>query len=157
MSSRMPQETTVGELKVTTVPLPYKVAEDHLPEVAMILARVMEKLVELGMETDIKTDADVVKLAPVLGTLAEQLGDGRLRRMVQPILSTTIVTAKIDGELEECHLLKESDRARLFDEYPEAYFPILFFAGKVTYARFFPAAALLGSSKRGKKMAAVSS
>lgn len=156
--SKLPQETTIGDLKVMCSPLPYKMAEDYLPDVALIVARVMQRLVELGMSTDIKGNEDIVKLAPVLGTLAEQLGEGRLKKLVQPLLSTTVVTMTTDDGVGDYHLIKENDRAAVFDEHPEAYFPILFFAGRTTYARFFPGSALRVFAKSQKtRMTAVSS
>jgi hypothetical protein len=33
---------------------------------------------------------------------------------------------------------KDKDRAAVFDEHPEAFVPIVLFAGRVTFARFFP-------------------
>lgn len=143
---RQPQEETFGDLKVTSTPLPFPRAQELLPEIAELLGLAGRELVGLAGKAGglSKLGAqDIGKLAPVLHSMATWLGGGRLERLAPRILAATTVVMKLpNGEKEVKDLLKEADRNFVFDEHPDQFLPILFFAGKVTFARFFPAAAL---------------
>lgn len=137
---------------VTSKPLKYEKAEDLLPEIGQLIAGVFEhgaKSIGMVPEGSIKS-LDVVALAsllgPVLTTVADKLGAGTLKRLAPLLLAETEVILEVAGSKERLELSKPGDRAKVFDEHPEHYFAILFFAGKVTFARFFPVSALLGLS-----------
>ena len=149
-----------GELVVSSLPLPYERAEDSLPDVMRIVSAVMDQLfitgskLEGGIESMLEIE-DMMKLAPLLGsalsTLGGVLGGGELKRLAPLILfSTTVVMTTETGDKETKEMYKVTDRREVFDEYPQHYFPILFFAGRVTYARFFPAKGLVTSAKSRK-------
>ena len=84
--------------------------------------------------------ASLVKILPALGGLAAKLGGGRLKRLAPQILAGTQVVFENDkGEKERAELGKSEDRSTLFESRPDLYFPCLWYAGKVTFGRFFPA------------------
>ena len=148
--SREPQELELEGLTVYAAPLPYERAEDILPEVGQLVSMVLEKaagaLAGLPDGTVLKK-MDVVALAallgPVLAGVADRLGNGTLKRLAPLVMfSTRVVMLDAGGQKANYELMKAGDRAAVFNEHPEAYFPILFFAGKVTFARFFPGSAL---------------
>jgi hypothetical protein len=87
----------------------------------------------------------LLPLLPTLRTLFEQLGEGRLKKLVPLLLFSTTAVAPNEAGIKENHELgKAADRARLFDLYPESYWPTVIFAGAVTYKRFFPGSVLSG-------------
>lgn len=155
-----------SELVVTSLPLPYERAEDSLPDVMRIVAGIMDELIKSGREMEGGLEAllsigdeDWIKLAPLLGAaltkLGGALGGGELKRLAPLLLfSTTVVMTLESGDKEVKELAKVADRRDVFDEYPQHYFPILFFAGRVTYARFFPVQGLLNSVKSQMKKTA---
>ncbi len=138
--------------------MPFEKAEDSLPEVGVIVSRIAEsmslslgdegvkKLLALDLDkvTPAQMIALLVPLLPTARTLFEQLDKGMLKRLVPALLFSTIAVAPVgDGGVKErLELSKASDRSKLFDAYPDTYLTILFFAGIVTYKRFFPASAL---------------
>lgn len=162
-----PKEMEFGDVKVTTTPLPYKVAEDYLPDVMLMVATVFGRLIELGGEgvmDNIDGEMDVKALIPVISPIlqiaAAQLGGGMLKKLRKPLLSTTVVEASFNGEREVRSLVKDNEREEFFDEHPETYFPILIFSGMVTYKRFFPGSVLrnlLPKLEKGRKLKTVSS
>lgn len=147
---REPVTDEIGGRKVTSQPLPFPKAQALLPEVAELIgliAREAGDLIGQG-KIDIKKE-DIAKLIPVLASVAAFFGQGRLERLAPRIMAaTTVVMPDEGGEMSNYELGKEKDRDYVFDEQPELYFQILFFAGKVTFARFFPVSALVGKGTR---------
>jgi hypothetical protein len=146
--SRAPQELELDGVAVTSIPLGWEAAEDLLPDVARIVAVIMDRasdvLEKMGGIDSLKSlrKADVMKFVPVIGPLlsglADQLGGGTLKRIAPLVLAgTRVVYDDAEGKKIAGELMKKADRIEFFNAHPEAYFPILFFAGKVTYARFF--------------------
>ncbi len=133
-----------GKVVVTSDKLPYEKAEDILPDIMMLVARVTDRIkVILPRLMSLEKDEDIIAVLPLLTpavvSVAEQMGGGTLKRLVPFILETTTVVMKDErGVPERLELMKAADRAKLFDEYPETYFRILYFAGRVTFGRFFP-------------------
>jgi hypothetical protein len=154
--SREPQTLELEGLTVSSQPLPFEKAEDILPEIGQLIAMVMERaagaLANLPAAVTLKS-MDVVTLArllgPVLASVADKLGGGTLKRLAPLVLaSTTVVYTDATGAKAAAAMMKASDRADVFNEHPEAYFPILFFAGKVTFYRFFPGSALAANTTK---------
>lgn len=161
-STRTPVETEILGVQFTTTPLAYKIAEDHLAEVALITTKVFDRAMQevdpsiaaslVNKKPEDITPAELLKLLPAIAPIAMavfgELGNGVLKRLAPVIFSTTVaIVTDEQGTFEKRELLKESDRALLFDEHPETYFAALFFAGRVTYGRFFPVADLLAKVK----------
>jgi len=164
--AKEPKTTKIDGLEVTSIPLPFETSEPMLPDVGVFLTLVFEQLAGvldgvdlksmLGVVSDGKFDirkieipgAVLVKLGGVLRTAALALGDGKLSRLAPKLLSTTTVifVDPISGERELKDLSKAKDRALVFDEHPAAYLPTVFFAGRTTYERYFPVAALTGGA-----------
>lgn len=142
MRGRQAVEQEILGLKFTAQPLPFPQAQSLLAEVGMLLSLVVR---ELGpaVARGIKSTDDVTVMLPVLVPVMEHLGQGRLERLAPKLLAcTTVVVPDITGALTRHELMKEADRNAVFDDYPETYLPALFFAGKVTFGRFFPGSAL---------------
>jgi len=151
-------------VQVESRPLPYERAEDSLPDVGSIITRVAESLSlslgDDGMRKLLAVDLDnlqpaqivalVLPLLPTARTLFDLFGKDQLKRLAPLLLFSTIAVAPVgeNGEKERLELAKAGDRAKLFDAYPDTYFAILFFAGIVTYKRFFPASALLAFARK---------
>lgn len=143
---REPVTEEILGLKVTTQPLPFPVSEPLLPEVGELLSLMAAELGGALKSGQVKWSDDVMKLAPVLGTVSKFFGAGRLQRLSPKVLSTTtVVMENMKGDLQNWEMGKEKDRNYVFDEHPELYIPTLFFAGRVTFKRFFPASALAGA------------
>lgn len=150
---REPQTETIEGLEVTSTPLTFECAEPLLPDVGQFLALLLRELpsalasVDLGNldKLDLKT-IDVSKIAPVLHAVTSYFGEGKLSKMAPKILAGTTVLFPdpFTGEKEVKDLAKAKDRAAVFDEYPSAYLPIVFFAGRSTFLRFFPGLAQRG-------------
>lgn len=147
-------ELKIDGLVVKTFPLGFEEAEDLLPDVTRVVAHVMDagaKQVlggDLDLEEILKTE-NVVALLPILGPIlkvaAAQLGDGTLKRIAPLVMATTTVIMKDEkGSPEIKDLCKAKDRSDVFDEHPEAYFAILFHAGRVTFGPFFSVKGLKG-------------
>ncbi len=158
VATRRTQEITIGDLAVTSQALPYEKAEDILPDVLRIVTSAIDKVrTELGpngvtlianiekvkTEEDLRTMLQI--LMPAITSIADSIGNGVLKRLAPLIMAgTTVVIADETGKKENVSLVKTADRAQVFEAHPEAYFPILFFAGKVTFSRFFSVAGLIG-------------
>lgn len=154
MRGRQPVETVISELKFTSRPLPFPQAQELLPEVAHIVALAFEKL-GAAVAGGVKGEDDVLALLPALVPIVEHFGQGKLTKLSSKLfLCTSVVMADHRGESTNFELGNEKHRTEVFDDYPEAYLPALFFAGRVTYERFFPAAAL---RKLREKLAAARS
>lgn len=132
-----------GAIRVTTEQLCYEDSEDLLPEVMDIVSGAFEHFAALVQNGEVKVTADdIMKLSPILGTLAKKIGGGRLRQLAPRILKTTsIVMPDPAGGKQKLDLVKKEDRAICFETRPDIYFSVLWFAGKVTFGRFFPASA----------------
>lgn len=129
-----------GEIRVTTEQLPYEDAEDLLPDVMDIVGGAFEHFSKLVQDGEVKVTADdVMKLSPILVTLAKKIGGGRLRQLAPRLLKTTSIVMVVDGDKQKLDLVKKEDRATCFEARPDLYFPVLWFAGKTTFGRFFPA------------------
>lgn len=141
-----------GAIRVTTEQLCYEDAEDLLPEVMDIIGGAFEHFAALVTDGEVNVTADdIVKLTPILGTLAKKIGGGRLRQLAPRILKTTsVLMPDPAGGKQNLHLVKKEDRAIVFETRPDIYFPILWFAGKVTFGRFFPAS-VRGALKKKKE------
>lgn len=159
---REPKTETVGGLRVTSQPLPFVQAEPLLADVGQFIALALEELAKVLDGVDIKAlfpadgqpfdarkinlgSAQVSKFGTALRTAAFHLGEGRLAKLAPRIMATTYVDLPdMAGEIQRRDLGKAKDRELVFDEHPEAYLPILWFAGRTTFARYFPVAALIG-------------
>jgi hypothetical protein len=142
--ARRVEEHDLPNARLTCQALPFEKAEDLLPEVMEILATAFEaippsvaaRLKELNRDDP----GAILELLPAFGGLASKLGGGRLRRLAPQILAgTSIVLTDDRGEKERLELGKAEDRSTCFDARPELYIPALWYAGKVTFGRFFPA------------------
>jgi hypothetical protein len=150
MRGRQPVEQEILGLKFTSQPLPFPAAQALLPEVALIVSIAARELGPAFLKGKLK-DVDITALLPGLVPVVEHFGQGRLERLAPKLLaSTTVVMADLKGDLIRYELLKESDRNAVFEERPDAFLPALFFAGRVTFERFFPASALRTLSERAK-------
>lgn len=142
---RVPVEDEVAGLKVTVTPLGFELARELLPDVARFLTKAAT-LIGVIAASGVKGTDDIKKLLAFLPQLdAESMGllMELLNKHAKRLLSTTVVEMEhpIKGETENFELGKDKDRAMVFDEHPEAYVPICLMAGRVTFARFFPATA----------------
>jgi hypothetical protein len=87
----------------------------------------------------IKGNDDVWKLLPRLDPASiRSLVETLVKRAPKILASTTVIMPDHAGEAARFELGKEKDRNAVFNEHPEAFLPILIFAGKVTFERFFP-------------------
>jgi hypothetical protein len=150
------EETSIAGLMVKAQPLLFSAAKPLLPDVGEFIARlavearqaIASGIVPLEL-LNLKRGAtptleDLKKLD--LWKLIDRLDPTRVRGLLEvltkhdiKIMSCTIVVMPGDeGELENHELSKEKDRNAVFDAHPEAYIPILLFAGRVTFSRFFP-------------------
>ena len=137
---REPITETICGLTVTSSPLPFARAQELLPDIANLFSLIIK---EMGGISDLKGTDDIVKLAPILGSVAGFLVGGNLERLAPKILAATeVIMADNRGDKLKYKLDTEKDRISVFDEHPEAYLMILLFAGRVTFARFFPASVL---------------
>lgn len=171
--AKEPKTETIEGLKVTSMPLPFAQAEPMLPEVGQFLALVFEELARAldgidlkaifggveGGKLDIRkinlgmiSGATIGKLGGVMRTAAIHLGEGKLSRLAPKLLATTTVVFAdpITGEREIKDLSKTKDREVVFDEHPAAYLPIVFFAGRTTFLRYFSVAALTGGETQSE-------
>lgn len=136
--SRQPVEETVVGLKTIVQPLPFDRAQPLIPEVMQIISIAGAEIAPLLKSGALSMKSDVMKLSPVIGKLGKYFENGKLEWLAARMLFSTEVHA--DGERFE--LMKDQDRLNLFNAHPESYFPLLFQAGRITFARFFPASVL---------------
>lgn len=145
---------TIGGLEVTTFPLPFESAQPLIPTIGEIISITIGELRPLIQSGQVKlTDkldfGVIASFAPALRAVMQYLGEnGRLEKLAPKLLATTVVV--MNGERYE--LVKEKERKAVFDDHPDIYFPTLFLAGRVTYARFFPAAFRGGSPSVGETL-----
>jgi hypothetical protein len=147
---------------VEVTELPWDKSEDLLPEVWQLVTVVFETMRghadALALLEMLKENAEqelaaalpamLPKLIPMLTEAASaigvKLGNGRLKALAPQLLSSTkvILTDPETGQKERCELARAEDRAKVFETYRYLYLPVLFLAGKVTYAPFFSGRAL---------------
>ena len=132
-----------GGAKLLCQALPFEQAEDLLPDVAKLVASVFDRVAPLLASGEINADTDVVKLLPVLGSIAGQLGGGQLKRLAPRVLASCQLMAPPmgGGDLCKYDLVSKEDYLAAFDARPDLYFPCLWHAGRATFGRFFPAGA----------------
>lgn len=151
MRGRQPVEQEILGLKFTSQPLPFPAAQALLPEVALIVSIAARELGPAFLKGQSLKDVDIAALLPGLVPVVEHFGQGRLDRLAPKLLaSTTVVMPDLNGELTRYELLKEADRNAVFEERPDVFLPALFFAGRVTFERFFPASARQALSERAR-------
>jgi hypothetical protein len=134
------QEKEIQGLRVMCSPLAFDKSQPMIPmvfEFLTVLAGCVGPMFSSGElkggdELNLGT---ILKIAPTLGPVARFMEeDDRLTKYSPRILAMTVVIAN-DRKYE---LVKGEDRLSLFNDYPQAFFPILIFAGTVTFKRFFP-------------------
>ncbi len=131
---REPVNEEILGLRVTSQPLPFARAQELLPDALEFVALVGRGLGPV-LTSGVKGTDDVIKLLPLMepGILRQIMA--ALTKHAAAILHTTTVV--MGGERLE--LMNEKSRNAVFDEHPQAFVPLVVFAGKVTFARFFPA------------------
>ncbi len=158
---RRTESMTFGELEIECEELPMRKSEDMLPDIARILTRLADKIsVTMGPVgfqalqnlSKIKTEADIRAVinifVPALVTLADELGGGMLKKLAGPLTTgVTVIGPDPEGGRKTYEFVKESERMELFEAHRDAYFPILFFAGKVTFASFFSVTGLIAKGQ----------
>lgn len=128
--------------KVISEALPYEQAEDLLPEVVSIVGAAFSEIGPAIASGQISGEDDIIKLLPLLPSLAARLGSGRLRQLAPRILAGTQVLVE-GADAEKYDLVNKSDRADCFDARPQLYLACLLHAGRVTFGPFFSARGLL--------------
>lgn len=146
---RVPVEDTLLGMTITTTPLSFPVAQPLLPDVVRFLTKA-GTLISLIMSSGVTGVEDVKKLLAFLPRLdPEAMGFliELLNKHSKVILSSTTVVMPhpVSGELENFELKDDKRRVMVFDERPDLFMPLCIFAGKVAFARFFPA-----SDQRGE-------
>lgn len=170
-SNRTPVELKLGDVELTCRPLPFEKAADKLAEVGAFVSRLtssltltlgddgLRKLLSLtdGAPTGIDILPALLPLLPTIQTLFDQLGAGKLREYEAALLYSSVAVAPDENGVKQKHELATlADRVSLFELYPESYIPTLFFAGAVTYKRFFPGSALFAFAQRSKAKSGIS-
>lgn len=135
-----------GKTVITTEPLPYEKAEDLLPDVAQIISKAFDQvspeIAAIVQAGDFSKDDPraLLVILPAISGVVQQFGGGRLKSLAPRVLATTsVVLTSESGEKLKYDLVAKDERAACFDERPDLYFQTLYFAGKVTFGRFFPA------------------
>lgn len=167
-ANRPPVDMMIGDVEVSSRPLPYEKAEDIQADILQIVTRTTAALTQsLGAQGLAKLIAsgkeDILKLLPqllpTLTSVADQFaaprdGVSTLKRLAPLVMATTTVIAvNEEGQKDRFELGKAGERAHFFDLYPQTYYPVLFHAGRVTFQRFFPAGVLTGSASSTAKVA----
>lgn len=137
---RVAVDETIFGYSATSKPLPFERSQPLIPDVMQIISIVGEGIIPLIKKDAFSDREALAKLATPVAALGKYFEGGKLEKLSAALLHSTSCVA--DGEVHE--LIKDGDRKKLFDEHPDLYFPLLFFAGRVTFARFFPDAARLG-------------
>lgn len=137
-------------IKVTCTPLPFNQSQPMLPDVMEFMAvatKAVGVLINSGKLKDVASLKDpkvILAILPFLGDIGGWLQGGKLERLGPKIMALT--TLIMNGERKEMSV--DKDRAAVFDARPDLFVPLLLTAGRVTYARFFPDAALLAGSAK---------
>lgn len=159
MTSHEPVETEVAGLKVKARPLLHAQSKPLLPDITEFVTRLIRALAKLLGTSALDgllaagTKLDAKHLPTLFAALRKAKVDEALdriepadARVLMEILTrhdvallqrTTVVMSAPTGQLENYELGKDKDRADVFDAHPNAYLPILIFAGRVTFERYF--------------------
>jgi len=150
-------EQLIFGLKVTSSPLPFPIAQELLPEVAEFITRATREFgpaitALLAGDKPSKEEAIVAMLPTLEPTSVKSLLESLTApRNARRLLQSTIVVMENFKGAKENYELRDNERAtEVFEEHPEAFIPILLFAGKVTFKRFFPGSAQLVGKTRSE-------
>jgi ABC-type Fe2+-enterobactin transport system substrate-binding protein len=132
--ARLVKDTVAG-IAVEAQPLPFKQAQELLPDIMQVVSTLLSHLGAADLSLK-----DPTTLSTAIFALGRQLGDGKLAYLAPKVLACTVAVAD-DRRYE---LGNDKHRADFFDAHPEAYLPTLMFAGKVTFAGFFRGAVPAG-------------
>jgi len=157
MAARPKETHEIDGMSVTIEALPFERATDILADVQLIVTKTLEagigSIIPLFRSGKLKLDADgIQKILPVimpsLSAATRELADRAQHGMtmlkwLEPKLleTVTVVMADEKGVKEHKQLMLAADRAVVFDAHPSAYYPIMFIAGRLSFARYFPVAA----------------
>ena len=130
---RQPVSDEILGLKVTSHPLPFERAQPLIPDIGEFLLRIVTEL-GAAAAAGIKGTDQAIKLVEKLNPPSVKALLETINKHAKTILSTTNV--ELHGEIRD--LGKDKDRTAVFDEHPDAFVPIVIFAGRVTFQRFFP-------------------
>lgn len=140
---RGPVSAEILGLKVTSQPLEFPTAQALVPEVGEFIARAGREL-GVAIVAGIKGSDDIARLLPSLDPVAIRSLLETITKHAKTVLATTVVAiADVKGDLTNRNLADDKDRLYVFNERPDVFIPIVIFAGRVTFARFFPAIDLL--------------
>lgn len=136
---REPVTETILGVKITSSPLPFPLAQELLPDVLSTYAVIGGSFAVL-VKGGLKGVDDLGKLGPAGKEIGAHLGGGKLVALTPKLLATTYAVLEQDGGADpiKYDLSKADERNAFFDERPDLYIPALSFAGRVTFARFFP-------------------
>jgi hypothetical protein len=127
MARKVVTETVAG-FQVTAQALPFKQAQELLPEVMQVVSTLLSHIGPAALAAQ-----DPVGMATAIYALGRHLGEGKLAALAPKVLACT--TAVADDQRYE--LGNSEQRSEFFDAHPEAYLPALMFAGRVTFGGFF--------------------
>lgn len=121
-------------------PLPFPKAEDLLPEVAALVSDVFDS-VKMLLANGLSGQDDIFAMLPAIGGIALKLGGGKLKKLAPRVLECCSIVLDTGSGKVKYDLVKKDEYEAAFDERPDVYFAALWFAGKATFGRFFPAGA----------------
>lgn len=146
--TREPTELRILDARVLSSPLPFERAQPMIPVIGQLLsiaAREVGPLVASGklkLKDDLGDPRVWMAILPSLQELCVFM-DTRLVDVTPKLLATTrVVIPDSSGEDAAFEMSVKKDMNYVFDQRPDLYLPTLFHAGRVTFARFFPASAL---------------
>lgn len=159
MSARLPVTEEVGGVKVRCTPMPLPQAEELIPEIVEFVALMLKEITKGDGAVSLQQllnpevgEIDLERIASALMVGGSFLAGGRLARLAPKLFATCAVALPdLDGVISWRELSKESERTKALDECAHAYFPILFFAGRINFKRFFPSG--LSALSRGGRAA----
>lgn len=157
--ARLPVTEEIAGLKVRCTPMVLPAAEEMLPEIIELVAILLKEITKgdgaITLQQLLKPDSGTIDLERIAATLmagGAYLGGGRLARLAPKLFATCAVALPDLSGVVEWHDMKaDKERALVLDERPDAYFPILLFAGRVNFQRFFPSG--LSALSRGGRAA----
>ncbi len=136
------------DARITAQALPIEEAEQHLPDVAELVAIAGQQVIGLLASGKVTGADDVLRLIPAIPALSARLSGGRLGALHRAVCrGTSVVLADERGEKTKYDLVNDKERAACFDERPDLYLRVFLAALKVTYLRFFPGIARPGQGK----------
>lgn len=142
-----PVDVEILGFRTSITPLPFKQSQPMLPTIAEILSIATKDLYpllasgKLNLKTDVADPVVLATLLPSLGNLAAFLND-----KLDKLAGRLLVTARVAVDDQWFDLVKPNDWDYVFNEHPELYLPMTIHAGRITFARFFPA-----SGQKGKR------